>query len=294
MASFGAIPHTSLVLVQALAMISAGALLQAEEISTFPAYVDSDLCSRLLLGPITPDRVACSEKTYKEGSNAVVVRLRDNLVLNVNKEKVIKPFVGKLAEVSGELKVKDGKIKLQDAKPFEASTLASGDPSRKLLDVRTSRTATSAKLYEQIRHELAMMPYLTEFDFISFSLSGDAVILTGWTVRITNRSTAYNLIKNIEGVATIINNIEVLPMGSSDMQIRAGARAALQRYIPRYFWGSGSDVKIVVKNGDIILLGTVATKADSDLAYMQCNSVRGAFKVFNMLRVQSETSSKKG
>jgi hypothetical protein len=72
-------------------------------------------------------------------------------------------------------------------------------------------------------------------------------------------------------------------MGSFDMQIRAGARAALQRELSRYFWGSGSDIKIVVKNGKIILLGRVATKADSDIANIQCNAVPNAFHVFNLL-----------
>ena len=62
-------------------------------------------------------------------------------------------------------------------------------------------------------------------------------------------------------------------MGRTDMQIRAAARAALQRFLSRYFWGSGSAIKIIVKNGQIILLGTVSTKADSDIAYMQCNGV---------------------
>jgi osmotically-inducible protein OsmY len=94
-------------------------------------------------------------------------------------------------------------------------------------------------------------------------------------------------VKNLDGVETVVNNIEVLPLGSFDMRIRAGARAALQRYLSRYFWGSGSDIKIIVKNGQIILLGTVTTKADSDMAFIQCNSVPGAFKVFNMLRVES-------
>jgi hyperosmotically inducible periplasmic protein len=114
---------------------------------------------------------------------------------------------------------------------------------------------------------------------------GYDVILTGWTVRITNRGEAFNRVKSIEGVENIVNNIEVLPMGRMDMQIRSGARAALQRFLSRYFWGSGSDIKIVVKNGDIILLGTVATQADSDTANIQCRSVPGAFTVFNMLRV---------
>jgi osmotically-inducible protein OsmY len=277
-------------LLALLVLLSAGAL-AAEEVSTFPAYIDSDLCSHLMLGPITSARVECSVKTHKDGSNPVVVRLRDNLVLTVNKEKPLRPLVGKLAEVSGELKIKDGTLKFQDAKAIDASAIPAGDESRKMLDVRTYRTEGSAKLFEKIRHELAMMPYITEFDFISFTMAGSQVLLTGWTVRITNRSTAYNIVKNIEGVEGIVNNIEVLPMGSMDMQIRAGARAALQRYLPRYFWGSGSDIKIVVKNGQIILLGTVATKADSDMANIQCNQVRGAFKVFNMLRVQGSAKT---
>jgi osmotically-inducible protein OsmY len=138
-----------------------------------------------------------------------------------------------------------------------------------------------------------MMPYITEFDFISFNLNGGDVILTGWTVRITNRSEAQNRIKNIEGITGIVNNIEVLPMGRMDMDVRAGARAALQRHLSRYFWGSGSDIKIVVKGGNIVLLGAVATKADSDLAYMQCNSVPGAFKVVNLLRVTGPTQKEK-
>jgi osmotically-inducible protein OsmY len=263
----------------------------AEEIQQFPAYIDSDLCAHLMLGPISQARIECSQKTHKDGSNPAVVRLRDNLVLEPNKTKPFNPLVGKFAQVSGEVKLKDGNLKFKDVKEIAPTDIPSSDPGRKLLDVRTHK-APDAKLYEKVRHELAMMPYISEFDFISFSLMGNEVILTGWTVRITNRGTAYNIVKSIEGVENVINNIEVLPLGSFDMQIRAGARAALQRNLSRYFWGSGSDIKIIVKNGNIILLGSVYSKSDSDIANIQCNSVPGAFKVFNMLRVQQQ--EKKG
>jgi osmotically-inducible protein OsmY len=264
----------------------------AEEISTFAAYVDSDICARLMLGPVTPPRLECSKSTFKEGCDPVLVQLRNNMVLTVNKQKMIKQYVGQLAEASGEVKVKNGTVKLQAIKPITAESVPEGDPGRKMLDIRTYRTDGSALLHEKIRHELAMMPYISEFDFISFTLNGADVILTGWTVRITNRSTAFNLVKNIEGVETIVNNIDVLPLGSFDMSIRAGARAALQRHLSRYFWGSGSDIKIVVKNGQIILLGTVASKMDYDIANIQCNSVPNAFHVFNLLRVQSSEKKK--
>ncbi len=265
-----------------------------KEVSTFPAYVDSDICARLMLGPITSDRMECSQKTHKDGAGPVLVRLSNNMVLNVNKDKMINKLVGQLANVSGELKVKSGEVKLQAVTPIEASSIPAGDPGRKLLDVRTYRTKDAPQTYEKIRHELAMMPYISEFDFISFAMLGDTVILSGWTVRETNRSDAQNIIKNIEGVGTIVNNIDVLPLGSFDMQIRAGARAALAANLSRYFWGSGSDIKIIVKNGDIILLGTVTNQGDKDIAGIRCNQVPGAFHIFNLLRVQSSSGKKKG
>ncbi len=271
-------------------LLPAGLL--AAEVSVFRAYVDSDLCARLMLGPITASRIECSRSTVKDGSEPVVVHLHNNLVLTVNKQKMIRPLAGQLVEVSGEIKANNGTVKLQSINVTTAESIPQGDPARRLLDVQTHRTDKNAQLHEKVRHELAMMPYISEFDFISFTQSGGDVILTGWTVRTTNRSTAYNVVKDIDGVETVINNIEVLPLGSLDMQIRAAARAALQRQLSRYFWGNGSDIKIIVKDGQIILLGTVATKADSDVAFIQCNSVSGAFKVFNMLRVQG--SEKKG
>ena len=121
---------------------------------------------------------------------------------------------------------------------------------------------------------------------------GSEVILTGWTVRQTNRNDAYGRVKSVPGVETVINNIDVLPLGSRDMQVRAQARARLQQQLSRYFWANGSDIKIIVKDGDIILLGNVYSKADFDVAAIQCNQVQGAFHVFNLLRVTGPTKEK--
>jgi osmotically-inducible protein OsmY len=277
-----------------LAALVSGSLTFAadKEVSTFAAYVDSDVCARLMLGQITTARIACSQQTNKDGSDPVLVRLSNNMVLDVNKEKMINSLVGQLVNVSGELRVKNAELKLQAVTPIEAGSIPAGDPARKLLDVRTYRATGSPALYEKIRHELAMMPYISEFDFISFAMVGNDVILSGWTVRQTNRSDAQNIIKNIAGVGTIINNIDILPLGSFDMRIRAAARAALQMNLSRYFWGSGSDIKIVVKNGDIILVGSVTNQGDKDIANIRLNSVPGVFHVFNLLQVVN--SAKKG
>jgi osmotically-inducible protein OsmY len=268
--------------------------MRAEDVTTFHAYVDSDLCARLMLGPITQARAECSQKTYKEGSNAVVVRLSDNTVFSVNKEKLLKEHMGKLVAVTGEAKVKSGTMKLQSVMPQEMTDIPQGDPSRKLLDVRNYQVKGSAEIHEKVRHELAMIPYITEFDFISFTLVEDTVILTGWTVRATNRSDAAYRAKTVPGVRQVINNIEELPLGGTDMEIRAAVRGKLQRVLSQYFWSNGSDIKIIVKNGNIILLGSVISQADSDAANIQARTVPLAFHVFNLLRVVPPAKKDKG
>jgi osmotically-inducible protein OsmY len=183
-------------------------------------------------------------------------------------------------------------MKLDSFMPEQMSDIPADSSAQRLLDVRTYKAKSTDGLFEKIRHELAMMAYITTFDFISFTMIGDDVILTGWTVRDTNRDDAYHRVKRIEGVKNVTNNIEILPLGNQDMQIRASARAVLEQQLGRYFWSNGSDIKIVVKNGNIILLGAVATKEDSDIATIKCNSVSMAFSVINLLRVELPATKK--
>jgi hyperosmotically inducible periplasmic protein len=265
---------------------------KGKTVDTFNAYVDSDLCAHLMLGPITEARQQCSKDSHKQGSNPVLVRLNDNLLLDVNKAKKLDPLISQIVSATGEVKAKDGKIKLEEIAPIPAGTIKPGSADYRLLDVKHFKlTGDDAKTYERVRHELAMLPYVSEYDFISFTMADRKVILTGWTVRQTNRSTAYNVVKNLPGVEQVTNNIEVLPLGSMDMQVRAGVRANLQRVLARYFWGGGSAIKIVVKNGNVILLGLVTSKEDINLATIQANSVSGAFKVFNMLQIETKTGT---
>jgi len=282
----------SLILCGLLILCSGPYFAMEDEVPSFHAYVDSDLCARLMLGPITTARVDCSVKTYKDGSNPVLVRLTDNTVFDVNKQKLLKDHVGGFGVAAGEVKVKSGTMKLNNFKPADRSEIPPG-PEQRLLDVRTYTAKGSAELHEKIRHELAMIAYITTFDFISFSMVGNDVILSGWTVRDTNRSDAEYRVKRVPGVGTVVNNIEILPLGGADMEIRAAARTALQRNLSTYFWSNGSDIKIVVKNGTIILLGSVRTQQDSDIATIQCNSVSFVFHVFNLLRVTGPEQKQK-
>ena len=282
------------ILLTAVLLLGSGlALAQKAQEATFHAYVDSEICARLMLGPITDKRIECSKDTHKNGDQPAIVRVSDNSVFEVRNQKTVKKLVGEFVAVTGKTNEKAGRIKVVSAEAVGRAEIPKSEIDAELMDVRNYRSSGD-KVYEQIRHTLAMMPFISEFDFISFAMAGDHVILSGWTVRSTNRTSAYRRVKSVEGVGRITNNIQVLPIGRIDMDIRAGARARLQRHLSRYFWGCGSAIKIIVKNGNIILLGTVSRQADSDIATIQCRSVPLAFHVFNLLRVAQEGNKKKG
>ena len=81
--------------------------------------MDSDLCARLLFGPISAEqRVQCSQSTFRDGSQPVLVRLRNNMVLSVNNQRMIRPFVRQLVEIAGKVKANDGTVKLESATPI--------------------------------------------------------------------------------------------------------------------------------------------------------------------------------
>lgn len=246
----------------------------------FYGYVDSDICSRVYLGPIDENRVECTKQMHGDGDSLVLLRLRDNTAFEPRRQKDVKDYVGKAVKASGRANIGRGRIK-----DTTLEEVAVADVPGIEMSMWYGREKADADLWEKVRHELAMMPYISYFDFISFAMTGNDVILTGWTVRDTNRTGAFNRVKRIEGVGNVTNNIFLLPVGSFDMDIRARTLAVVQRQIPRYFWSSGSTVRIVVRNSQIILLGQVATEGDKTRAFMAARGVPNAFNVFNLLQV---------
>ena len=124
---------------------------RAGEVSTFRAYVDSDICARLMLGPLTNTRIECSKSTFKDGSLPVLVRLPNNMVFTPNKEKMLRPLVGQLAEVSGEAKPKNGTVKLQAANAITPDSIPQNDPARRVFDPKIYKPERSAELWSGLK-----------------------------------------------------------------------------------------------------------------------------------------------
>ena len=87
-------------------------------------------------------------------------------------------------------------------------------------------SAEEANLVRKVRKEILMLPYYGVFDSISYRVDGDTVTLLGQVTRPTLKSDAGRVVKRIEGVALVRNEIEVLPLYSFEDRIRiAFARA---------------------------------------------------------------------
>jgi hyperosmotically inducible protein len=155
----------------------------------------------------------------------------------------------------------------------------------------TQRDQPSAKSQERIvkevRHELLMLPYFGVFDNIAFKVDGYNVILLGQVVRPSLKSDAENVVKHIEGVEKVDNQIEVLPPSPMDDRIRQRLFRAIYQYsaLQKYELGVQKPIRIIVKNGHVTLEGVVDNDGDKNLAGIRANGVSGTFSVTNNLQV---------
>jgi hyperosmotically inducible protein len=144
------------------------------------------------------------------------------------------------------------------------------------------------RLIKEVRHELVMLPYYGVFDNLSFTVEPTGkVVLLGSVTRPTLKSSAENVVKDIEGVESVENRIEVLPLSPNDDQLRLAVYRAIygQAGLDRYGFQAVPSIHIVVANGNVSLEGVVNTEADKNLAGLKANGVSGVFSVKNNLRV---------
>ncbi len=153
---------------------------------------------------------------------------------------------------------------------------------------REATERAQQRLMKEVRHELVMLPYYGVFDNLVFRVNGYDVELFGQVTRPTLKSDAERVVKDIEGVEKVINNIEVLPLSPNDDNIRLAVYRAIYGHtmLSRYGLQAVPSIHIIVKNGNVTLEGVAANENDKNVAYIQANSVPGVFGVTNNLRVE--------
>ena len=146
------------------------------------------------------------------------------------------------------------------------------------------------RVTREVRHELVMLPYYGVFDNLAYRVDGGTVSLYGQVTRPTLKSDAENVVKGIEGVTRVDNQIEVLPLSSMDDGIRIAAYRTIfgKPGLARYAMQAVPPIHIIVSNGKVTLEGVVANEGDKSQAGIYANTVSGVFSVTNNLRVEGE------
>jgi hyperosmotically inducible protein len=144
------------------------------------------------------------------------------------------------------------------------------------------------RISREVRHELVMLPELSIFDNLQYKITGGKVVLMGQVRNAVLKDSAEKVVKKIEGVESVDNQIEILPPSPNDDRIRRQVARALfnDDRLSRYAMGSLPPIHIIVKNGHVALEGVVDSQADKDYATLKANGVPGVFSVENHLQVQ--------
>lgn len=155
----------------------------------------------------------------------------------------------------------------------------------------TAQSFSGKSIEQKVFKEIITLPYYGVFDNIKFQVKGDTVYLMGQVVRPTTKSSAENVVEDIDGVAKVVNNIEVLPLSRFDDQIRLQTLRTFQTRggsLYRYFLGANPSVKIIVDGGHVTLEGFVNNRGDKNLANVLANGIPGTFSVTNNLIVEND------
>lgn len=156
----------------------------------------------------------------------------------------------------------------------------------------SSEDRERAYLIKEVRHELMMLPYYGVFDWLQFEAQANGTVtLQGQVTRPTLKSSAEQVVKDIEGVTKVKNQIEVLPLSPNDDRVRRAVYAALFNFdspIYRYGLGAIPSIHIIVKNGNVTLKGIVESESDRNLANVRTNGIAGVFSVKDELTVDDD------
>lgn len=155
---------------------------------------------------------------------------------------------------------------------------------------RSESSVAQQKVAREVLHELLMLPYYSVFDNLEFRVDGGTVTLLGQVANPTLKSDAEGVVKKVDGVTNVVNNIQVLPTSNMDDRIRHAEFRAIygDEGLNKYGWGAVPSIHIIVNNGHVTLVGIVDNQMDKQLAETRAKSVPDVFSVDNQLQVANQ------
>jgi hyperosmotically inducible periplasmic protein len=145
-------------------------------------------------------------------------------------------------------------------------------------------------LEQTIHGRLADLPNHGVFDTLRFEIQDNTVTLSGQVVKESVKQSAERAVKELNGVESVINNVEVLPSSQRDDALRMNVYRAIYQKQPleKYGTRTAPSIHIIVKDGWVTLEGVVDSEADRATARLRALKVTA--HVSDNLRVVPEES----
>ncbi len=126
------------------------------------------------------------------------------------------------------------------------------------------------------------------FDNVNLEAQGDKLIVSGQVTQPFKKADMGNMLTRVKGVATVVNNLEVLPTSNFDDRLRLTVARAIygDPFFLHYADQPLPPIHIIVKNGNVTLEGMVATTMDRTKAAMSARGAGLSFSVVDNLRVE--------
>jgi len=154
---------------------------------------------------------------------------------------------------------------------------------------QTANLVAVDRIVKEVHHELVLLPFYGVFDNLAYRVSPDGTVtLMGQVARPTLKSDAENVVKRIEGVERVDNQIQVLQTSPIDDQIRQATYRAIygNSVLSPYGLRAVPPIHIIVNQGHVTFEGVVAKQMDKQVAEMQAKGVPNVFSVTNNLQVE--------
>jgi hyperosmotically inducible periplasmic protein len=148
---------------------------------------------------------------------------------------------------------------------------------------------------KEVRHEIVMYPHYSIFDDIKFRVDQGRVELVGAVTQPYKKSDLGKIVQKVPGVASVTNDLKVLPLSDMDERLRLQIARAIygDPNLSTLAFQALPPIHIIVDNGHVTLEGVVNTVLQKQVAGMRAGTTGLSFgPVTNNLVVENPPSKK--
>jgi hyperosmotically inducible periplasmic protein len=147
--------------------------------------------------------------------------------------------------------------------------------------------STPGQILEQARKLIVMYPFYTIFDHVALEATAGNLTASGQVTDPFEKDAIGDFLSHIQGVASLNNNLEVLPVSLQDNHLRRSVARAIYRdpFFVYYANQPMPPIHVIVKNGHVTLEGVVGSEIDRRIAANNAAFAGTYFSLTNNLRV---------